>query len=405
MILRTPRALFFGICIAVVSVVPVQESDAALSAKGWGNPGRVSGRTAAAPNSGIGVAELQSLSGSWRVDGGEFTPPVVTSALVIAGDNGGNGAVRLRAFRLGDGASRWQRAFGSSSAGSIGPPSTDGNLVFVTVERRIPSGFAQDLFAFHIADGTHAWKAELGTSTRRLGAQEVTVTSGTVLTRTSSGTDYTAVAGYSAATGFWRYSRTPGGAVTAFVASDGRLFVATDTTGASYDLDLGQPLIPISSIAGMKSLAVAGDRLFGSTTTHVSAVSASLGYAVWSVPASEGCEPVLRVITAELVIASQKTCANGPPLVLTRAGANYSAILDDALSGDIPIVFGDHVLIATSTAGRIKAWNLIHGVVYGTKISLPRTREPVMYSRFGGPVVAWDRVIVPEHGALQVFAP
>lgn len=389
--------------LAAVLLAPVP-AGAAIADGEWGGPGRLSGHTAYNPASQIGPSEIGTLQSAWTATGGDFTPPVVAGDIVVAGDNGGRGAARLRAFALDDGELLWQKNFGPDEATAIGPPSTNGALVFVTVERASPLGFLYDLYAYDLETGTREWSAEIGISGRQIRPREVVVTSSAVLTPTASGNHFTAVAGYTPATGFWRYSRSPGGTIASFAAANGRFFVATDRGGASYDLDLGTLIDDMPGITGVRSIAVTDGSLFVATTTQFKGLDTS-GGPRWTRDATAGCRPRVRVITTLLAIASQHTCAAAPPLVFARNGAGPGFALQAVVGGDTPVAFGYKVLLGVSATGKLKAWDMRTGPTLGRALAMPATAAPVIVSSHGGPVVASGHVVVPEYGVLQAFAP
>jgi len=87
-------AVPLGLTAALVGPVP---AGAAIADGEWGGPGRTAGHTAYNPASQIGVAEIGTLHSAWTATGGDFTPPAVSGDIVVAGDNGGRDAARLRA--------------------------------------------------------------------------------------------------------------------------------------------------------------------------------------------------------------------------------------------------------------------------------------------------------------------
>jgi outer membrane protein assembly factor BamB len=408
MMRRTSRGVLGAGVLAVsvfASALGASSAGGAIADGEWGGPGRVGGRTAYNPAAGLGPSELPNLRLQWSSNGGVFTPPVLASGIVVAGDNGGNNAARLRAYELDGGDLLWQKNFGPTATTKIGPPSTNGELVFVTVERDSSLGFLYDLYAYDIGDGTRAWSAELGISGRQIRPREVVVTNTAVLTPTATGNHFTAIAGYTPATGFWRYSRSPGGTIASFAAANGRLFVATDRAGASYDLDIGTPLESLPDIVGAHSMAVTDGALFLATTTRLKGSDAVGAGPRWYRDATAGCRPRVRVVSTLLAIASQHQCAAGLPLVFDRGGGAPGFALQSVAAGDTPIAFGYKVLVAVTATGSLKGWDMRTGSSLGRALSAPATFAPVVVTTNGGPILASKHLVVPEYGALQVFGP
>jgi PQQ-like domain len=408
MLRRRSRAAFLGAGVLALSILGTSASSAIVQANEWGGPGKTAARTAFNWRSGLTAANLPTLTKAWGVGGGTFTPPVRVGAAIIAGDNGGTGRARLRAFDATSGTVLWTKNFGSDTITRVGAPATNGNLVYVTVERATILGYIYDLYAYEIDGGVLAWSAEIGVANRKAGPRDVLFTSGKVLTPTAAGNGFKRLAVYNATTGVWLYSVTPGGNISAFAANPAVAYVASSVALEVYDLDTGSNVNTVQGGAGASSIIVAASGIYTtipSTSTTPARITHfdSTGFVAWSKALAPGCSARARVLTAAMLGVSM-SCANPTlPDFYERGFPALAMGPVGAAGGDRPIAAAREFVVAVGANGQLKAWDLRSGRA-GLPITTPTLANPAIATATGGAIVAAGQLVVPERGGIEVFS-
>ncbi len=401
------RAAFFGAGVLALSILGTSTGSAIVEPYEWGGPGKTAARTAFNWRSGFTATSLPTLTKAWGVGGGTFTPPVRAGDAVVAGDNGGTGRARLRAFDAAAGTVLWTKNFGSDTITRVGAPATNGDLVYVTVERATILGYIYDLYAYDLSDGALAWSAEIGVANRRVGPRDVLFTGGRVLTPTADGNGFKRLAVYNANTGTWLYSVTPGGNISAFAANPAVAYVASSTALEVYDLDTGSNVRTVSGGARASSIIVAASGIY-TTTPGTSTTPARIthfdatGFISWSKTLAAGCSARARVLTPAMFGVSMSCASPTKPDFYDRDSASPAMIPGGAVGGDRPIAAGREFVIAIGANGQLKAWDT-RGPRLGQPIATPTLAHPGAVTTTGGAILGSGQLIVPEQGAIEVF--
>ncbi len=408
MLRRRSRAAFLGAGVLALSILGTSTGSATVQPYEWGGPGKTAARTAFNWRSGFTATSLPNVTKAWGVGGGTFTPPVRVGSAIVAGDNGGTGRARLRAFDAATGTVLWTKNFGADAITRVGAPATNGSLVYVTVERATILGYIYDLYAYDIADGDLAWSAEIGVANRKAGPRDVLFTGGRVLTPTASGNGFKRLAVYNATTGVWRYSVTPGGNISAFAANSAVMYVASSAALEVYDLDTGSNVNTVFGGAGATSIIVAASGIYTtipSTSTTPSRITHfdATGFVLWSKALDAGCSARARVLTAGMFGVSMSCASPATPVFYERGAPVLAMQPSDTTGGDRPIAAAREFIIAIGASGQLKAWDT-RNLRWGLPIAVPTLANPAVATGTGGAILAFGQLIVPERGGIEVFS-
>ena len=401
MLRRRSRAAFLGAGVLALSILGTASGSAVVEPFEWGGPGKTAARTAFNWRSGISPNDVATLHRSWGVGGGVFTPPIITDGIIVAGDNGGTGRARLRALDADTGAVAWTKTYGSSTTAKVSAPSTNGSLVFVTVERATILGWIYDLYAYDLLDGDLIWDAEIGVANRGTGPRDVLFSSGRVITPTAEGNGFKRLAVYQAATGQWRYSVTPGGNISAFAADSAVTYVATNTAIEAYDLDTGVNVNTFLGGAGSTSIIVSASGIYATPPNRVINFDAT-GFVTFNRQLDPGCNARMRVLTPKMVGYSQACGAAGEPEFVQRGASALAMRPSGVADGDRPIAAARDFIVAVTGDRALKFWDT-RDPRLGQALPVPPLASQANITSTGGPIVAGGKLIVPEVAGLEVF--
>ncbi len=401
MLRRRSRAAFLGAGVLALSLLGTATGSAVVEPFEWAGPGKSAERTAFNWRSGLTPTNVATLHRSWGVGGGVFTPPIIADGIIVAGDNGGTGRTRLRALDADTGAVVWTKAYGSSTTAKVSAPSTSGSLVFVTVERATILGWIYDLYAYDLHDGDLVWDAEIGVANRGTGPRDVLFTSGRVITPTASGNGFKRLAVYQASTGYWRYSVTPGGNISAFAANSAVAYVATKTAIEVYDLDTGSNVNTILGGAGSTSIIVSASGIYATPPNRVVNYD-STGFVTFNRQLTAGCNARMRVLTPKMVGYSQDCGTAAKPEFLQRGTPAPAMLPGGVANGDRPVAAAQQFIVAVTGNRALKFWDT-RAPRLGQTLTTPTLASGANITTTGGPIVAAGKLIVPEVAGLEVF--